>query len=59
VIYSTEFKWTNWGTMIYILRSEDKVSYKSICDLHNRPSTFSRGDNARNMCALEAMLKQL
>ena len=59
VIYSTAFKWTNWGTMVYIVRSEEKVSFKSICDLHNRPSTISMGDNARNMRALEAFLKQL
>lgn len=59
VIYSTAFKWSNWGTMVYIVRSDDKVSFKSICDLHNRPSTFSRGDNARNMRALDALLKQL
>lgn len=52
------FKWTNWGTLMTIVKSNDGVFFNSICDLHNRPSTTSFGQNARNMKLMRAVFEQ-
>jgi hypothetical protein len=45
VIYSTAFKWSNWGSLIYMVRCDDQLMVKSICELYQRPSTLSFGKN--------------
>lgn len=52
VFLTTEFKWSNWGTLMPVFKTKDKVMFTSICDLHNRPSTFSLGSNSKNKKAL-------
>lgn len=54
MVCTTEFKPLNWGTLVTIIRTENSVLVNSICDLYNRPSTFSFGQNKRNLQALKS-----
>lgn len=54
-VYTTKFKWYNWGTLIYLVHTKDGILYTSICDLYNRPSTTSWGRNRRNKEAIERL----
>ncbi len=55
LVCTTPFKWYNWGTLITIINTGESVLYNSICDLHNRPSTLSFGQNNRNYKAIKAV----
>lgn len=50
-IYTTMFKWTNWGTLIHIRHEGGRLYFNSICDLYKRPSTLSFGQNKKNLHA--------
>lgn len=52
-IFTTHFKWTNWGTLVHVIHTKEAIFYNSICDLYNRPSTFSFGVNQKNYEALD------
>src|SRR5690606_38408642 len=38
VILTTEFQWTNWGSLLTIVRTPNSILVNSICDLYNRPA---------------------
>lgn len=59
VFLTTEFKWSNWGTLMPVFKTKDKVMFTSICDLHNRPSTLSFGSNSKNKKALTKIFENL
>lgn len=58
-VCTTEFKWTNWGTLVTIIHTDNSVLYTSICDLYNRPSTYSFGQNKRNKTAIQTRFEAL
>ncbi len=58
-VCTTEFKWNNWGTLVTIIHTDDKVLFTSICDLYNRPSTVSFGQNKRNINAIQKRFESL
>jgi len=56
VVATIEFKWSNWGTLITLIRDKDCILVNSICDLHNKPTTTSWGQNKRNVEAVKNYL---
>lgn len=48
-VCTVPFKWSNWGTLMTIVKTDDGVYFNSICDLYNRPSTTSFGLNRKNL----------
>lgn len=56
IVCTIPFKWNNWGTLMTFVKTDDGVLYNSICDLYNRPSTTSFGQNARNMKIIQKAL---
>jgi hypothetical protein len=57
VVATIPFKWSNWGTLITLIRDEDHILVNSICDLHNKFSTTSWGQNQRNIKAVKDYLR--
>jgi hypothetical protein len=58
IIATTEFRWTNWGTLITIVHDKDRILVTSICDLYKRPSTLSWGQNKKNVQAVKQYIAQ-
>ncbi len=58
IVATIEFRWTNWGTLITLIRDRDRILVNSICDLHRKPSTISWGQNRRNVEAVYTYLRE-
>lgn len=58
IIATTEFRWTNWGTLVTLIRDKDRLLVNSICDLYKRPSTVSWGQNRKNINAVRDYIEK-